>query len=105
MCLGVPGRVEEVWEADGTRMATVDFGGVRKEVCLAYVPDLTVGDYTIVHVGFAIQKLDEASALETLALFESLGIMDEEFGDQWGRAAAEAGAERPAGTEPVETGS
>ena len=79
MCLGVPGRIEEVWEADGTRMATVDFGGVRKEVCLAYVPDLTIGDYTIVHVGFALTKLDEKSALETLELFKSVGLLDEEL--------------------------
>ncbi|MBM3687918.1 MAG: HypC/HybG/HupF family hydrogenase formation chaperone [Actinobacteria bacterium] len=80
MCLGVPGRVEDVWEADGTRMATVDFGGVRKEVCLAYVPQVGVGDYTIVHVGFALTKLDEASALETLELFKSVGLLEEEFG-------------------------
>lgn len=80
MCLGVPGRVEEVWEAEGTRMATVDFGGVRKEVCLAYVPQVGVGDYTIVHVGFALTKLDEASALETLELFRSVGLLEEEFG-------------------------
>ena len=79
MCLGVPGRIEDVWEADGTRMATVDFGGVRKEVCLAYVPDVTVGDYTIVHVGFALTKLDEKSALETLELFKSVGLLDEEL--------------------------
>ena len=101
MCLAVPGKVIEVEDRDDTRMAKVDFGGVVKDVCLAYLPDIGVGDYTIVHVGFAIQKLDEASALETLALFESLGIMDEEFGDQWGRAADEAGAERPAGTGAV----
>ena len=101
MCLAVPGKVIEVEDRDDTRMAKVDFGGVVKDVCLAYLPDITVGDYTIVHVGFAIQKLDEASALETLALFESLGIMDEEFGDQWGRAAAEAGEVRPAGTEEL----
>jgi hydrogenase expression/formation protein HypC len=80
MCLGVPGRVEAVWEAEGTRMATVDFGGVRKEVCLAYVPDVTVGDYTIVHVGFALTKLDEKSALETLELFRSVGLLDDELG-------------------------
>ena len=80
MCLVVPGRVEEVWEANGTRMATVDFGGVRKEVCLAYVPDIAVGDYTIVHVGFALTKLDEKSALETLEMFRSVGLLDEEFG-------------------------
>jgi hydrogenase expression/formation protein HypC len=93
MCLAVPGKVLEIEERDGTRMATVDFGGVRKDVCLEYLPDVVVGDYTIVHVGFAIQKLDEASALETLALFENLGIMDEEFGDAWGRARREAGHE------------
>lgn len=81
MCLGVPGRVEEIWQADGTRMATVDFGGVRKDVCLAYVPEVVVGDYTIVHVGFAITKLDEASALETLELFRSVGLLAEEFAD------------------------
>lgn len=80
MCLAVPGRIEDVWEADGTRMATVDFGGVRREVCLEYVPDVTVGDYTIVHVGFALTKLDEKSALETLELFRSVGLLDEEFG-------------------------
>jgi hydrogenase expression/formation protein HypC len=95
MCLAVPGKVLDVEDRDLTRMAKVDFGGVVKDVCLAYLPDIQVGDYTIVHVGFAIQKLDEASALETLALFESLGIMDEEFGDQWGRAAHEAGEQRP----------
>ena len=79
MCLGVPGRVEDIWERDGAPMATVDFGGVRKDVCLAYVPDVTVGDYTIVHVGFALTKLDEASALETLELFKSVGLLDEEL--------------------------
>jgi hydrogenase expression/formation protein HypC len=81
MCLGVPGRVERTWDRDGVRMATVDFGGVRKEVCLAYVPEVTEGDYTIVHVGFAITKLDEASALETLELFRSVGLLETEFAD------------------------
>ena len=79
MCLGVPGKVEQVWDADGTRMATVDFGGVRKEVCLAYVPEIAVGDYTIVHVGFAITQLDEASAQESLRLFEEMGVLEEEL--------------------------
>lgn len=80
MCLGVPGKIEEVWEANGTRMATVDFGGVRKEVCLAYLPEIGVGDWTIVHVGFALTKLDEKSALETLELMRSVGLLDEELG-------------------------
>jgi hydrogenase expression/formation protein HypC len=80
MCLGVPGKIEEIWEADGVRMAGVNFGGVYKDVCLAYLPDIQVGDYTIVHVGFALTKLDEASAMETLELMRSVGLLDEEFG-------------------------
>jgi hydrogenase expression/formation protein HypC len=97
MCLGVPGRVEQVWEANGTRMATVDFGGVRKEVCLAYVPEVQVGDYTIVHVGFALTRLDEKSALETLELFRSVGILETEFADPLaGSATAEPAT--PGGT-------
>jgi hydrogenase expression/formation protein HypC len=80
MCLGVPGKVEEIWEADGTRMARVDFGGVRKEVCLAYVPDLQIGDYTIVHVGFALTKVDEKSAEETLSLLRDIGALEAELG-------------------------
>jgi hydrogenase expression/formation protein HypC len=84
MCLAVPGRVLSIAEVDGTSMAQVDFGGARKDVCLEYVPDVAVGEYVIVHVGFAIQRLDEASAQETLANFERLGILKEEFGDQAG---------------------
>lgn len=80
MCLAVPGRIVEVREDRGTRMATIDFDGVRKEICLAYLPDLEVGDYAIVHVGFAISKIDEASAMETLRMFRELGILDEELG-------------------------
>ncbi len=79
MCLGVPGRVDTVWDVDGMRMATVDFGGIRKEVCLAYVPEVEVGDYTIVHVGFALTRLDEASALETLELMRSVGLLEQEL--------------------------
>ena len=72
-------------------MAQVDFGGLRKEVCLAYIPDVQVGEYVIVHVGFAIQRLDEQSALETLANFDKLGILEEEFGDGFAIAARQAG--------------
>ncbi|MFE2297872.1 HypC/HybG/HupF family hydrogenase formation chaperone [Streptomyces sp. NPDC059445] len=100
MCLAVPGRVLEIEERDATRMAKVDFGGVVKDVCLEYVPDMKVGDYAIVHVGFALQRLDEESAKQTLELFENLGVLEEEFGDAWGKAARDAGAERPAGTGP-----
>ena len=80
MCLGVPGKVLETYESNGVRMATIDFGGVRKESCLEYLPDLAVGDYAIVHVGFAITRLDEEAALETLRLFQQAGLLDEEFG-------------------------
>ncbi len=81
MCLGIPGRVTSTYETDGILMGTVDFGGVVKEVCLAYVPEIQVGEYTIVHVGFAITRLDEQSAQESLALFDQLGMLDQEFGE------------------------
>lgn len=80
MCLAVPGRIAEIYEGGGTRMARLDFGGIVKEVCLAYLPDAEVGDYAIVHVGFAISRIDEASAMETLRQFRDLGLLDEELG-------------------------
>ncbi|MCL8025407.1 HypC/HybG/HupF family hydrogenase formation chaperone [Nocardioides bruguierae] len=104
MCLAVPGRVLEVYEESGTTMAAVDFGGARKKVCLAYLPDITVGEYVIVHVGFAIQRLDEKSALETLETFEKLGILEEEFGDGFELAAQEAGMPNPAAADPTQPG-
>lgn len=79
MCLGIPGQITAIYERDGARMGKADFNGIEKEVCLAYLPEIVVGDFTIVHVGFAISKLDEQSARETLALFHSLGILDEEL--------------------------
>ena len=79
MCLAVPGQVVDTWDDRGTAMATVDFDGIRKEVCLAYLPDLEVGEYAIVHVGFAISKVDEAYAIETLRLFSEIGILEEEL--------------------------
>jgi hydrogenase expression/formation protein HypC len=80
MCLAVPGRIIRLDTRDDTLMAEVDFGGVRKDVCLEYIPDATIGEYVIVHVGFAIQRLDEASAIRTLETFERMGILEEEFG-------------------------
>ena len=95
MCLAIPGKVVEMWDSETSRMAKVDFGGVHKEVSAAFVPDLEVGDYTIVHVGFALQRLDEQSALDTLELFRQMGELDAEFGDHWGIAAEQAGLPRP----------
>jgi hydrogenase expression/formation protein HypC len=91
MCLAVPGRILRVEDRDGTLMSVVDFGGVQKEVCLQYVPDADVGEYVVVHVGFAIQRLDEVSAMRTLAEFEHLGVLAEEFGDGFEIAARQAG--------------
>ncbi len=96
MCLAVPGRVVSLEERDDTPMAEVDFGGVRKEVCLQYIPDVHVGEYVVVHVGFAIQRLDEQSAMDTLANFEKMGILEEEFGDGFALAAKQAGVEQEA---------
>jgi len=79
-------------------MAQVDFGGATKEVCLAYIPDAVVGEYVVVHVGFAIQRLDEISAQQTLAEFEKLGILEEEFGDGFVIAAKQAGQETVSAT-------
>ncbi len=79
MCLGIPGQVKEIHEANGVRMGTVDFAGITKEVCLAYVPEIVVGDYTIEHVGFAITQLDEAAAQESLRLFEEMGVLEREL--------------------------
>jgi len=90
MCLAIPGRVEEITTEDGLRIGRVNFGGVVKRVCLDYVPEVGVGDYTIVHVGFAISKIDEETAEQTLADFSAMGVLDAELGDeesQFARAA------------------
>lgn len=79
MCLGIPGRITEIWDAaDGGRFARVAFGDELKTACLAYLPDLAVGDYTIVHAGFALTRIDEASAMLTLQTMREYGV----FGDQ-----------------------
>jgi len=81
MCLGIPGRIIEIYEQNGLKMGRVDFGGVVRETCLAYVPEAQVGDYTIVHVGFALNLIDEAEAQKTLELFNQIGLLDEELGE------------------------
>jgi hydrogenase expression/formation protein HypC len=78
MCLSVPGRILEISEEDGFKMGKVDFSGVRKRVCLQYVPDIQVGEYVLVHVGFAIAKLDEVEAGRTLKLLAELDDMQED---------------------------
>ena len=78
MCLGIPGRIVEVHDTLGLPMGVVDFGGVRREVCLAYVADqIAPGDYAIVHVGFAISKVDEAEAKRTFDVLREMSQLDE----------------------------
>ena len=76
MCLAVPGKIDEIYQKDGLKMAQVDFGGVRREVCLDYVPEAIVGDYCIIHVGFALSLLSETEAKETLALFQEIDNLE-----------------------------
>ena len=92
MCLGIPGRVTEVYPSEGLPMGTVDFGGVRREVCLAYVADeVEAGDYVVVHVGFAISKVDEDEARRTFKLLEELSELDEL---EWMKEVAEQSLSR-----------
>ncbi|AEV76083.1 hydrogenase assembly chaperone HypC/HupF [Mycolicibacterium rhodesiae NBB3] len=95
MCLAVPGKIVSIDDRDGTLMSVVDFGGIRKDVCLEYLPDAEVGQYVVVHVGFALQRLDEESAMRTLAEFEHLGILEEEFSDGFEVAAQRSGLDNP----------
>lgn len=78
MCLAIPGRIASIHDERGIRMGRVDFGGVVKEVCLAYVPEADVGDYALVHVGFAIATVDETEARKTLATFDEIRQIEAE---------------------------
>src|SRR6185312_213870 len=77
MCLAIPGKVTEVYEQQGMRMAKVQFGGITREACLEYVPDTQVGQYVLVHVGFAISTVDEEEAKRTYELLEQMDQLTE----------------------------
>jgi hydrogenase expression/formation protein HypC len=98
MCLGIPGKVVEIREGGELPMALVDYGGARKEACLAYVPEVQLGDYVIVHVGFAISRVDEDEALRTLELLRTIDelALDMELGAEPASAAAAEPAAEPA---------
>jgi hydrogenase expression/formation protein HypC len=72
MCLGIPGKLLEVFEKDGLAMGKVDFGGIAKDICLAYTPEVQVGQYVLVHVGFAISVIDEAEAEEVFSYLNQI---------------------------------
>jgi hydrogenase expression/formation protein HypC len=80
MCLGVPAKIVEIYQKNGLKMARVDFGGIFRETCLDYVPEAKVGEYCVIHVGFAISLLNEAEAMETLDLLKQIGAIEQELG-------------------------
>ena len=82
MCLAVPGKIIEIYQAGGLKMGKVDFGGVYREACLEYVPEAQVGDYTVIHVGFAINRLNEEEAQESLALLQEIVNLEDELGEE-----------------------
>jgi hydrogenase expression/formation protein HypC len=73
MCLGIPGEIVEVRETDGLRVGKVRFAGITREVCLAYVPEAALGDYVVVHVGFAISRIDAEEAARAYQILEEIG--------------------------------
>ena len=80
MCLGVPGKLIDLYDDQGLRLGRVDFGGAVREVCLAYVPEAEVGAYVLVHVGFALSVLSEAEAQATLAVLREIADLETELG-------------------------
>ena len=76
MCLGVPGKVIEIFDDGDLRMGTVDFAGIRRAACLAYAPEVELGDYVIVHVGFAISVVDQEEAARSYALLAEMGNLE-----------------------------
>jgi hydrogenase expression/formation protein HypC len=82
MCLGVPGKIIEKYEVGGLPMGKIDFGGTVREACLSYVPETKVGDYVIIHVGFAISALSEEEAMATLELLGEIMDLEEELGPE-----------------------
>ena len=79
MCLGIPGKITDIYQKDSLRMAKIDFGGIVKEACLEYTPEAIVGDYALIHVGFAISLMDEEEAQETLKLIREVVEIENEI--------------------------
>ncbi|MGZ9164567.1 MAG: HypC/HybG/HupF family hydrogenase formation chaperone [Anaerolineales bacterium] len=79
MCLGIPGKIIEIYQKDSLRMAKIDFGGIVKEACLEYIPEAKVHDYALIHVGFAISLMDEEEAQETLKLIREVAEIENEI--------------------------
>jgi hydrogenase expression/formation protein HypC len=88
MCLAVPGKVLTKQSIGGVDVGNVDFGGVVRQVALGFVPEAEVGDYVMVHVGFAISRVDEEEAKRTLQVLEELGALEEELAPEAAPKAA-----------------
>ena len=80
MCLAIPGKILSCKEQEHSRIGRVEFGGIVRPICLDFVPESEVGDYVMVHVGFAISRVDREEAERTLELLEQMGALQEEFG-------------------------
>ena len=80
MCLAIPGRVAQIEEKGGLRTGRVQFGGITRQACLDFVPEVKEGDYVMVHVGFAISVVDQQEAERTYALLETMGVLGDELG-------------------------
>ena len=78
MCLAIPGKLTEIYQKDTLRMAKIDFGGIAKEICLEFVPEAELGDYALVHAGFAISLMTETEARENIRLIQEVSRIDDE---------------------------
>ena len=77
MCLGIPGKITKIYKKDSLTMGIVDFGGISREVCMDYAPEAQVGQYALIHVGFAISRIDESEAQEIFSYLEQIGEADD----------------------------
>lgn len=80
MCLAIPGKITDIYTSSDLIMGKIDFGGVFREACLSYTPEAKIGDYVLIHVGFALSIISEQEAKETLALLEEISEFDQEPG-------------------------
>lgn len=104
MCLAIPGRIIDEYDSGSLRMGRVDFGGVVREACLEYVPEARIGDYTVIHVGFAISVLSEEEAQATLELLRSIEAAAVSSADDAAAGRAAADAEASTGDDAVPAG-
>jgi len=100
MCLAIPGKVLEIDRETQPTMGTVSFGGIQKRVCIEWVPEVKVGDYVLVHVGFALHTIDEQEALETLKLLSEMGDLAAELSQEDPAAPGSRGEEGRDDPEP-----